>query len=348
LVKTLSNASVFVILSGLAVLTASCVAGDDGDASFETHLVTIGTPSLAPRFTAAFQANTGSLWIVGPNGRDDTGLGMAAGTSPSYTFQTNGRYVVAVQANTGELWTVDQFNATPMGLGMAAGTSPSISRQSTGSQIAFQATTGTLWETGRAGTFDTGLTMAPGTSPNICELSTGGNQVAFQGANGTLWTTGAKGTFDTGLAMAPGASPAIGTLGAKIGGFQIAFQADNGRLWVTDVVGRFGTSDTGIDMENGTSPDIIDLLGNGNDRLYLGVVHTASGAVQEFGSALNGNPGNIGVSMSPGTSPSIGRNGNGNSFNVMVVALNQNLFQSGAAPATDLGLAAAPGTSPSI
>jgi hypothetical protein len=68
------------------------------------------------------------------------------------------------------------------------------------------------------------------------------------------------------MAMAPGASPAIVTLGAKISGYQIAFQGDNGHSWATDVVGRFGTSDTGIDMQNGASPDIIDFVGLRNDR----------------------------------------------------------------------------------
>ncbi|TMQ14323.1 MAG: hypothetical protein E6J91_15675, partial [Deltaproteobacteria bacterium] len=49
----------------------------------------------------AFQANTSVLWVVGPGGPGPTGLGMAAGTSPSITALSSGGYQVAFQANTG-------------------------------------------------------------------------------------------------------------------------------------------------------------------------------------------------------------------------------------------------------
>jgi Ca2+-binding RTX toxin-like protein len=69
----------------------------------------------------AFQANTGNLDITGTG---DTGLAMAAGTSPSIDAAGN----VAFQGSNGNLWTYagNGNGTTDTGAAMMAGTSPSI------------------------------------------------------------------------------------------------------------------------------------------------------------------------------------------------------------------------------
>jgi hypothetical protein len=76
---------------------------------------------------AAFQANTGHLWVhTSEGGSQDLGLGMLAGTSPSIAALSGG-WVAAFQANTGHLWVyTSEGGSHDLGLGMLAGTSPSI------------------------------------------------------------------------------------------------------------------------------------------------------------------------------------------------------------------------------
>jgi hypothetical protein len=77
----------------------------------------------------AFQANTGDLWIYTPTntGNRNTGLGMAAGTSPAIAASSSG-FETAFQADTGDLWIYTPTNTgnRNTGLGMAPGTSPAI------------------------------------------------------------------------------------------------------------------------------------------------------------------------------------------------------------------------------
>ena len=61
----------------------------------------------------------GNLWTTA---HGDTGLAMAAGTSPSIDAYG----AVAFQGSDGNLWTWDGTNGDDRGLGMKAGTSPSI------------------------------------------------------------------------------------------------------------------------------------------------------------------------------------------------------------------------------
>jgi hypothetical protein len=53
----------------------------------------------------AFQANTTVLWVVGPGGTGDKGLGMRVGTSPSIVAHAGSGDGVAFQANTRRSWT---------------------------------------------------------------------------------------------------------------------------------------------------------------------------------------------------------------------------------------------------
>ncbi|MBV9600097.1 MAG: hypothetical protein JOZ87_25010 [Chloroflexi bacterium] len=122
---------------------------------------------------AAFQANTGNLWIVGTDNRNDMGLGMMAGTSPSIAALPGGGWQAAFQANTGNLWIIGTDNRNDMGLGMMAGTSPSIAALPGGGwQAAFQANTGNLWIIGagsEGGNTDLGMLLH--SSPRIAAVS---------------------------------------------------------------------------------------------------------------------------------------------------------------------------------
>jgi hypothetical protein len=203
----------------------------------------------------AFQANTGDQWIYTPTntGDRDTGLGMAAGTSPAIAPNGSGGFETALQANTGDLWIDTPTGNVDTSLGMAAGTSPAIADSSSGFETAFQANTDDLWiyTPGNAGNRDTGLGMAAKTSPAIAPDGSG-FEVAFQADTGDLWLHTPTGNVDTGLGMAAGTSPAIAPDGS---GFEVAFQADTGDLWIDTPTGNV---DTGLGMAAGTSPAIVD------------------------------------------------------------------------------------------
>jgi hypothetical protein len=248
-------------------------------------------PAPAIDAAVAFQANTGILWVVGPGGPGATGLGMAAGTSPSIARLAGGGFQAAFQANTGHLWVTGSAGTGDTGLGMAANTSPSITALGGSYQVAFQASTTHLWVTGAAGTADTGLGMAANTSPSISQLVTGGYQVAFQANTAHLWVTGSAGTGDTGLGMAANTSPSI--TGLATGGYQAAFQANTTHLWVT---GSAGTADTGLGMRGGTSPSIKARAGGS----YNLVFQASTGNLWTAGATGTGD---LGLGMAGGTSP---------------------------------------------
>jgi hypothetical protein len=291
-------------------------------------------PPPALDFPIAFQANTGALWVVGPGGPGNTGLGMAAGTSPSLTRLTNGGIQVAFQANTGTLWTWGSAGTGNLGFGMAAGTSPSITALPNGGyQIAFQANTGTLYHTGSAGTVNTGFGMAAGTSPSITTLTTGGFQIAFQANTGTLFYTGSAGTANTGFGMAANTSPSIARLAT--GGYQIAFQANTGTLFYT---GSAGTANTGFGMAARTSPSITGLAGSGFQIAFqantTGLFYTGTAGTV-----------NTGLGMAANTSPSIASRSTGG-FDIAFQANTTALWKAGATGTTNLGYGMAGGTSP--
>ena len=249
---------------------------------------------VVPPITAAFQANTTDLWLVGENNQDDTGFGMLPGTSPSICGLPGGGYQIAFQANTGHLWTVGQNNQGDTGFGMLPGTSPSIcGLPGGGYQIAFQANTGHLWTVGQNNQGDTGFGMLPGTSPSICGLPGGGYQIAFQANTGHLWTVGQNNQGDTGFGMLPGTSPSI--CGLPGDSYQIAFQANTGHLWT---VGQNNQGDTGFGMLPGTSPSICGLPGDS----YQIAFQANGGTLWIVGSETIGD---TKLGMMPGTSPGI-------------------------------------------
>jgi hypothetical protein len=127
-------------------------------------------------FEIAFQAaGLGTLWYVDRNNiGHDTGIKMAAGTSPAIAELDNGHAEIVFKRDSdGLLWRLDpgfDLRFAANGLGVAAGTSPSITAQDNGRfAIAFQAAGfGDLWtvDSDNLGR-DTGLTMQLGTSPSI-------------------------------------------------------------------------------------------------------------------------------------------------------------------------------------
>src|SRR5450755_750089 len=185
-------------------------------------LLAAGAPSASAATIndqVAFQANTGHLYTYDPANKSSTdgGLGMKAGTSPSFAGGE-----VAFQANTGHLYTYDPANksSTDAGLGMAAATSPAIAANGSGHEVAFQANTGHLYtyDPASKSSTDAGLGMAAGTSPSFA-----GGEVAFQANTGHPYTydLANKSSTDAGLGMAAGTSPAIEPDGS---GYAEAFQ----------------------------------------------------------------------------------------------------------------------------
>jgi hypothetical protein len=182
-----------------------------------THLFSLssartGAPTtLARPWEIAFQANTGSLWVIGSDDRLDMRLGVVAGTSPSICAMPNGAWQAAY--NSGSLWVIGTADDRgDMKLGMVAGTSPSICAMPNGTwQAAFQANTGSLWVIGTADDRgDMRLGMMAGTSPSICAMPNGTWQAAFQANDGNLWVIGtADDQGSTNLGMMKGTSPSI-------------------------------------------------------------------------------------------------------------------------------------------
>jgi hypothetical protein len=247
------------------------------------------SPSIADGETA-FQANaTGDLWLHTPAGNVDTGLGMAAKTSPAIAVSSGG-LETAFQADTGELWVYTPANAghRDTGLGMAAGTSPAIAPDGSGFAVAFQANTGDLWLHTPAGNVDTGLGMAAGTSPAIAPDGSG-FAVAFQANTGDLWLHTPAGNVDTGLGMAAGTSPAIAD-------GEVAFQASTGDLWLHTPAGNV---DTGLGMATGTSPSIYASSGG------LETAFQASTGDLWIYTPANAGHRDTGLGMTAGTSPAI-------------------------------------------
>lgn len=278
--------------------------------------------------TTGFQTafNSGTLWLHGTTVTTNTGLGMAAGTSPSIAKLTNGNHIVAFQANTGNLWLYGASIGTiDTGYGMKTGTSPSVTALPNGGyQVAFQANTGTLWVHGTAGTSNTGLGMVAGTSPSITTLSNGSYEVAFN--SGNLWLYGSV-TSNTGLGMMGGTSPAITHLPNN--GYEVAF--NSGNLWV---YGTAATSNTGFGMAPGTSPSITTV--NGGFQAAFN-----SGDLWVYGTTATSN---TGLGMVAGTSPSITSVGNG-----YQVAINSgNLWVHGNVTTANTGYGMVAGTSPAV
>jgi hypothetical protein len=275
------------------------VVGGPGDMNLGMMAGTSASIAALPGagWQAAFQANTGDLWVVGTkDDRGDMKLGMMVGTSPSITALPGAGWEAAFQANTGDLWVVGGDNRGDMKLGMMAGTSPSVTALPGGGwDVAFQANTGDLWVVGSDNRGDMKLGMMAGTSPSIAVLSTGGWEAAFQANTGDLWVVGSDNRGDMKLGMMAGTSPSIAALPG--GGWDVAFQANTGDLWVVGTKNEWG--DAKLGMMSGTSPSIAATATGG----WQAAFQANTGDLWVVGT--NGNVGDTRQKMMKGANPSI-------------------------------------------
>lgn len=267
--------------------------------------------------TAASSLNQCMAKTTGGLSPVDTGLAMAAGSSPSlaYTTTGGGTYEVAFQGGNGHLWTTGTFGTEDLGLSMMPGTSPAIAQFQPVAQggttfvVAFQDNTGNLVSTVLASatsvtTTHWGLPMDTKSSPAITGVANDGYEMAYHASNNAIALAGTLGTALTGLGMAGDTSPSIAAVN---GGYQVAFQANGGDLWTT---GTLGTGDLGLGMDNATSPSIANVGHNfyGNpptlSTTYEIAFQANTGHLWTTGNAgLTG--GDSGQAMQPGTSPAI-------------------------------------------
>lgn len=209
-------------------------------------------PKTSPSWdneVVSFQANNTDLyrfnWQLGA--QLDTGIGMAANTSPSGEF---------VRVNTGYLWKYNPYEkkGEPTSYLVAPNTSPSAA----GDMVAFQGSDGNLWiyysNTGEV--YDLGYGMAAGTSPSVVEYGSG-YEVAFQTNGNQMWTWNSKtGLHKFGLGMRAGTSPSITNRADDgVNDPEVAFQANNTDLYLYRPLRKEGGS-TGLGMAEGTSPYI--------------------------------------------------------------------------------------------
>jgi hypothetical protein len=173
---------------------------------------------VLPSGWVAFQANTGNLiiWNYKLGAGVNTGLGMAAETSPAIAEIAGGSYEVAFRANTGILWTYCSCSgAHATTLGMENGTSPDITANGEGWVVALQgAGSHHLWlYLNNGASMDLGGGISPSTSPSIAERqgATGIWEVAYHATRNDWLETYSPltGLVTTEKVMRAGSSPSI-------------------------------------------------------------------------------------------------------------------------------------------
>lgn len=287
-------------MAAAAVLVAPLVVG----------VTAVGDAAAAPGIPPiAFHAAGGGLWTLDGG---DTGIALAAGTSPAVAKVLNGNATQLAYQDAAGTLQYRGLDENQDGQPMAAGTSPAITElqppstpegQYLGSryEVAFQNRSGNLQTAGYLRSREFALGMAAGTSPAITSLENGNDglphwQVAFQANTGTLFTVGdITGPQDLGYGMAPGTSPSIARSG--IAGWTIAFQANTGTLWV---VTNGVAQNLGYGMAPGTSPSIAPVGGGGIEIAF----QANTGTLWTVGNNANLD---WQLGMRPGSSPSIGQ-----------------------------------------
>jgi hypothetical protein len=173
---------------------------------------------VLPSGWVAFQANTGNLivWNYKLGSGVETGLGMAAGTSPALAEIAGGSYEVAFRANTGLLWTYCSCSGgQATSLGVESGTSPDITANGEGWVVALQgAGSHSLWLYLNNGTgMNLGGGISPTTSPSIAERqgAAGIWEVAYHATKNNWLETfnPLTGLVTTEKVMRAGSSPSI-------------------------------------------------------------------------------------------------------------------------------------------
>lgn len=241
-------------------------------------------------FQTALHVNNGRLWAVGEINRQDWGVALMPGTSPSIAKVVGG-YQMAAQLADGNLWTGGALGNKTWGLGMRQGTNPAITALARGGfQVAVQTNGGVLWSVGDAGNTNWGVGMQDGTSPAITAFGNG-YQIVVQANTGNLWQVGDAGNKAWELGMMRGTSPDIT---AVDGGIEIAVQANTGDLWT---VGDAYEKAWPLGMDPQSSPSITTL---GDGRFEV-AVQANTGNLTTVGAVDKTWP----VGMMRGTSPAI-------------------------------------------
>ena len=305
-VRMAATAAAFAVALGAGVLAAvpqASAAVSSGPNQTGYELAYEGTTDNLLGFNCQWPSST---TLGGCNGAN-TGLGMAAGTSPSITTVNLTSYEMAFQANTSALWITGSLGTGSLGLGMMPGTSPSITALTDGGyEIAFQANTGVLWVAGSDGTGPIGTTMNAKSSPSIAPEISGGYEVAYQDSSDNLEIAGSLGTGSLGLAMAAGTDPSI--MSPRTGGYEIAYDAANSAL---STVGSLMNGSVGWNMWPGTSPDITyapPTTTNPDGGFEIAFQYT-DGRLFGYGALLSGpvtdprSP--SGIAIAPGSSPAV-------------------------------------------
>lgn len=271
-----------IALSTTAAFLA--IAATQAQASF------LGWPTVI-----AYVEPTGNLMVyIPPAFAGEAGItenphvGVEPGTNPSIaSTEPYGRFYQATFSAAGESGVWLDENNVPRNehLGMAKHTSPSMATYA----FAFQANTGALW----VDHTNTTLGMMAGTSPSVTPKGV----AAFQANTGQLWVyVPGYGGINTSQGMAPGTSPAIGETAG--GGWIVAFHALGSNHLITWNSAGQGV-DTGLGVENGTSPSIAS-EGNGFTVAFEGAGSKELWTYDYTGAAINRH-----AAMLGGTSPSI-------------------------------------------
>ncbi|SDT75016.1 hypothetical protein [Actinoplanes derwentensis] len=282
---------------GAGVLLAPVVTGPAhaaSDAVFDSYYV---------------QNATHRLWRLGPDKVPyDTGMTVAAGSSPASVQVSHGSTVVFKRDTDGALWEWNTEAGPKLlgnGLGMAVGTRPAVALDGVYVVTAFQAYgTGNLWYvySNQSTGHDTGIKMAAGSSPSIVTTSNG-IQIVYTGSDNALYRLrlGSTPTYvANGLGVAPGTSPLVAASPDGGGKFEIAFQAyGTGNLWYVDEndIGH----DTGIKMAPGTSPSIA--AKSGGSRYVIVYKRNSDSMLWRMDPGYDSRYVAAGLGVAPNTSP---------------------------------------------
>jgi len=210
---------------------------------------------------AAFEDNDKQLYLYKSTGSTiNTKIAMAPGTGPAIAAQPDGSYRVVFQNSGNVLAGYNSSGSTfTTGYGMDPNSSPSVAAEPDGTyEAAIEANNDTL-VTAHIGTSITAnptkLTMHKATDPSVAAASAGNFRVVYQNTGNVLAGYNSSGsTFTTSYGMIGGTSPSI--TAEPDGSYAAAFEANNDHLVTVQINSKISDTDTGLRMDNGTSPAI--------------------------------------------------------------------------------------------
>ena len=255
------------------------------------------------------------------------GLSAAPALATGGLSTTYGVVYAAFQGGTSYLYNYNSAtnNFTQNDYGQYATDSPAETCLPDGAvEFAFQANTGMLWYTPLPNSegVDTENPVVDGSSPVIAALSNNSFEIAYNTPGGVgLYGVGTGSlTMFTGMSAEGTTSPAIAAESAGAG-WEVAWDGQNGAdqpsyLWTfasSQYPGGSGTN-TGVEMEPGTSPSIAALSTGG----YVIAFEDTSGELAFYDTAAGGSPGatadtanDLSYGVQSGTSPAVAANPDG-------------------------------------